>query len=382
MQPSPVGHEQVCPPAKRSRVETENDEAVSRSDQPLNHRKRPRQAFTDLTNRAPEVHSNACRSIFRSPSIKSLTLTEAEAPSFNDLPWCLVKNILSRIHTYSDVCSVILVCKGWMRLYRTLILPPLPNYDDNQRRNELKRIVPPNSMIISPLQVTSCMRATLVDWLVEVCLEFGFFPETLFLCISLVDRFLAKRIVVRSQFQLLGITCLHIAAKYEEVYARPIEHLIYVCDRLYSREDILKYELEILVALDFEITTYTSVHFLKKFLCSVSDFRDYKQLTHLSMYFAEITLSDTTFLNFFPSLTAAACMSLAFSTLKHPPWTEELEKLTRFSLRDRSLKACISLIHTICSNSCARGLETIKRKYSTPALLTPFPSSSNWIPFQ
>ena len=36
------------------------------------------------------------------------------------------------------------------------------------------------------------MRAILVDWIIEVHLKFKLLPETLFLCINLMDRYLEK----------------------------------------------------------------------------------------------------------------------------------------------------------------------------------------------
>ena len=41
------------------------------------------------------------------------------------------------------------------------------------------------------------MRAILVDWIIEVHLKFKLVPETLFLCISLMDRYLERARISR-----------------------------------------------------------------------------------------------------------------------------------------------------------------------------------------
>lgn len=41
------------------------------------------------------------------------------------------------------------------------------------------------------------MRAILIDWLVEVHLKFKLVPETLYLTVNLIDRYLEKVQVVR-----------------------------------------------------------------------------------------------------------------------------------------------------------------------------------------
>jgi cyclin B len=62
------------------------------------------------------------------------------------------------------------------------------------------------------------MRGILVDWLIEVHLKFKLLPETLYLTINAIDRYLAKVDVHRAKLQLVGVTCMLIACKYEEIY--------------------------------------------------------------------------------------------------------------------------------------------------------------------
>ena len=61
------------------------------------------------------------------------------------------------------------------------------------------------------------MRATLISWLVEVHLKFKLMPETLYIAVNILDRYCEKQVVSREDFQLVGVTALFIAAKYEEV---------------------------------------------------------------------------------------------------------------------------------------------------------------------
>jgi hypothetical protein len=62
------------------------------------------------------------------------------------------------------------------------------------------------------------MRAILVDWLVDVHLRFSLRDETLFLAQFLIDAYIVHNQVQRNQLQLLGITAMLIATKYEEIY--------------------------------------------------------------------------------------------------------------------------------------------------------------------
>lgn len=62
------------------------------------------------------------------------------------------------------------------------------------------------------------MRRVLVDWLVDVHLKYQLREETLFLAVNYIDRYTASCSINRADYQLIGVTCMMIAAKYEEIY--------------------------------------------------------------------------------------------------------------------------------------------------------------------
>lgn len=86
------------------------------------------------------------------------------------------------------------------------------------------------------------MRGILVDWLVEVHQKFRLLPETLFLAVNIIDRFLSLRVCSLPKLQLVGITALFIASKYEEVMCPSIQNFIYMADGGYTDDEILKAE--------------------------------------------------------------------------------------------------------------------------------------------
>jgi G2/mitotic-specific cyclin 1/2 len=63
------------------------------------------------------------------------------------------------------------------------------------------------------------MRTTLIDWLLQVHVRYHMLPETLWIAVNLVDRFLSVRVVSLVKLQLVGVTAMFIAAKYEEILA-------------------------------------------------------------------------------------------------------------------------------------------------------------------
>ena len=83
------------------------------------------------------------------------------------------------------------------------------------------------------------MRAILVDWIIEVHLKFKLLPETLFITVSLIDRYLEQIQIKRTNLQLVGVTAMLIASKYEEIYAPEVRDFVYITDNAYTKEEIL-----------------------------------------------------------------------------------------------------------------------------------------------
>lgn len=107
------------------------------------------------------------------------------------------------------------------------------------REQEISKSVRPVYMAKQE-HINERMRSILVDWLVEVHLKFKLVPETLYLTVNLIDRYLERSSVSRPKLQLVGVTSLLIASKYEEIYPPELRDLVYICDRAYTRQDVSK----------------------------------------------------------------------------------------------------------------------------------------------
>ncbi len=77
-------------------------------------------------------------------------------------------------------------------------------------------------------QVNENIRAVLIDWLIDVHAKFKLLSETLFITVNLIDRVLSVCNIDKDTVQLLGISALFIAAKYEEIYPPTVKDFIYI----------------------------------------------------------------------------------------------------------------------------------------------------------
>jgi G2/mitotic-specific cyclin 2 len=160
------------------------------------------------------------------------------------------------------------------------------------------------------------MRTILVDWLIEIHQKFRLLPETLFLTINIIDRFLSIRVVSIAKLQLVGVTAMFIAAKYEEIVAPSIQNYLYIVEG-YTEEEMLKAERYVLSVLDYGLHYPNPLSFLRR--CSKADNYD-NQTRTLAKYLMEITLLDNRFLHITSSKVAAAALYLARVMLKRGEW--------------------------------------------------------------
>lgn len=206
------------------------------------------------------------------------------------------------------------------------------------------------------------MRAILVDWLVEVHAKFKLRPETLYLTINVIDRFLERKLVIRQKLQLVGVAAMLIASKYEEIYAPEVRDFVYITDRAYTKEQILHMEACILNALQFRVSTPTSYVFLQRYVRVAQADRKTRYIAH---YCLERCLQEFGALRFRPSLQAAAACNIALRTSRGADaWSEVMASYSGYT--EAELTECIRLMERGVTEES--DLQAVKKKYRSRKL--------------
>jgi hypothetical protein len=107
------------------------------------------------------------------------------------------------------------------------------------------------------------MRFVLIDWLVEVHESFELKEQTLHLAVVYLNEFTSKVEVTKHEYQLVGITCLWIASKYEEIYPPKMNNYVDVTDNSYTLRELKEMEGKIIQALGFNLTYTTCLNMLE-----------------------------------------------------------------------------------------------------------------------
>ncbi len=180
-----------------------------------------------------------------------------------------------------------------------------------------ERMKPNPSYMDHQAEIQWSMRSVLMDWMVQVHNRFTLLPETLFLAVNYVDRFLSCKVVSLGKLQLVGATALFVAAKYEEINCPAVTEIVYMVDNAYTADEVLKAERFMLSMLQFELGWPGPMSFLRR----ISKADDYDLETRtLAKYFLEITIMDERFVGCAPSFLSAAAHCLARFMLKKGDW--------------------------------------------------------------
>ncbi|POR31621.1 G2/mitotic-specific cyclin-B [Tolypocladium paradoxum] len=171
-------------------------------------------------------------------------------------------------------------------------------------------------------------RGILVDWLIEVHTRFHLLPETLFLTVNIIDRFLSEKVVELDKLQLVGITAMFIASKYEEVLSPHVENFKRITDNGFSEAEILSAERFVLDTLKYSLSYPNPMNFLRR--VSKADNYDIQSRT-IGKYLMEISLLDHRFMAYRPSHAAAAAIYLARLMLDRGEWDKTLTYYAGYS---------------------------------------------------
>jgi cyclin B len=212
------------------------------------------------------------------------------------------------------------------------------------------------------------MRAMLIDWIIDVHFKFKLKADTLFLTVWLIDKYLSLKKVKRNKLQLIGVTCMLIACKYEEIYSPEVFDFVYITENSYEKKDIINLELEILVLLEFNVTVPTSNSFYEIISSSLSFST---QEFFLGKYLLEMFLLDYRSLKYKPSEIANTVCFIIFSHRRNNDVVYLNEKANEFiynyTNNEMSYKDCSRDISFLLEYLESTQLLSVKKKYLTPA---------------
>ena len=198
----------------------------------------------------------------------------------------------------------------------------------------------------------------LVNWLVGMQVNFTLRTQTLYLAVSLFDRYISQHSVPVSSLQLLGITLLFIASKYEDPYSPLLQDLLESSSKKYTKEEVIRYEGQVLSDLEFKLPAPSSLsfvyHYSQRLECS-------ETVIYLARYLLELGLLEPRMLAFKPSLLALT--ALYISCIYHGVGKQK--KFETFEHGIDAVKECGTVLFTgFQKYHRSRTFSAVRDKYS------------------
>ena len=252
-----------------------------------------------------------------------LELNNNELPSIN-------KNPQNVQEYFSDIF------KYFFEIESTYL--PIPNYMDSQN------------------DINEKMRGILNDWLIEVHLKYKLVPDTMYLTINLIDRYLSKKKVLRTKLQLVGVTAMFIASKYEEIFPPEAKDFVYITDNACNKKELLDMEIDMLTTLNFDITFPSQYRFLELFkqVLNLSDI-----MFNYSYYLLDLCLINYKMIKYKFSELAATAVLISIKIFKGV-----LDNFEKTGYKENQLTNCCKDMCNILQNSEKNNLPAVRKKFS------------------
>ena len=225
-------------------------------------------------------------------------------------------------------------------------------------KNEDKYLVDPQYMS-NQTDINHRMRAILIDWLIDVHLKYRLLPQTMYITVNLIDRYLSKVETKRVKLQLVGVTAIFIACKYEEIYPPELKDFVYITDGAYVKSDVLKMESKMLAKLNFDLTFPTQWNLFETYKRKLNlDDKTFK----LAWFLMELCLIDYKILKFKMSQIAASAILIAAknNSIYRNNWLKD-----NIGIDEISLEECCKEIYDFYNYNATHNLQAIRRKFSS-----------------
>ncbi|EAU81475.2 nime/cyclinb [Coprinopsis cinerea okayama7 len=201
-------------------------------------------------------------------------------------------------------------------------------------------------------------RGILIDWILQVHARFNLLPESLFLTVNLLDRFLSARPISLNKLQLVGLACFFIASKFEETCAPSVNEIVFLADNQYTVAEVLKAEMYILRVLDWDLSCPGPMSWLRR--GSKADECESTART-VAKYLLEIGCLEHRLVGIVPSHMAAAALWLGRLAVGREEWTPTLEHYTTFTEKE-ILPVATIMLEYIITNPIQH--ESLYKKYA------------------
>ena len=217
-------------------------------------------------------------------------------------------------------------------------------------------------------------RQVLVIWVFEVSLRLRHSSATTFIAVSLIDRYLTRVSVAARHLQLVGVTALYIACKFQEIMFTSAGELAHYTNKACTKEDIIRMERRMLRVLNFQVNNPHGYEFLERYWTVSGESRKAFFIAQLCY---ELGMLEERLIAVPHSIKACAALYIAisFESRKRgggrgapplpPTWSAELETVSGYKAATVH-EVAQKMLNAVKDYKDRQRCRGIVRKYSLP----------------
>ena len=183
------------------------------------------------------------------------------------------------------------------------------------------------------------IRTRMINWMMEVFYIFNSEQTTFFLAVNIFNKYLnsTKKIVKDTDIHLIGIVCIYISSKMEDIFPIKMCHIIKnIGHNKFTKKQIIKSELQILKDINYNIINISTYDFLeimlndlktnnKKIIKKLKIIKHLNSLENICLFLAKLMTLNEEFIKFDYCLKAICCIICGFDLLRSNSKTLENE---------------------------------------------------------
>ena len=213
-----------------------------------------------------------------------------------------------------------------------------------------------DSILTIQTDINAKMRSILLDWLITLHNHFPLKENTLFLTVNIIDRYISKKFIHRSKFQLLGITAFFLASKYEEIYSPECLRLAKMTDGAATYKEIISFEHELLSTLDFRISIPNQFD-IYQFMSLKYNFT--RKEFYLGLFMLEAFLLDINCTKYLPFVICESACYLVMKIIRK----EDRNSDILVGSNKVEIKQCILEMYVYCRDITTTNLKALLSKF-------------------
>ena len=221
--------------------------------------------------------------------------------------------------------------------------------------------------------ITPRMRATVIDWIIDIHKKFKMHQETLYMAVHIMDLYLTECDIDKSCYQRLSCAALMLAAKSEERSVPLMEDFVYVAGKSFSANALQRMEASVFEHVGCHVTPILAFSFVTRTLRLLGSS---EQQREYCMFILDSLLLDSDFIGVRPSYLAAGVIYTGLRISNGAfAWDEDMVRNTGYE--EDAIKHLANLILRALSALSKQPYQAIKKKYSPViqiASITEFPA--------